>query len=334
MSAGVTVGVSPRKETAGAATALRRLVSATAAAFGRERALSLAGLLGVALGSGVLAVLAARGRYVLPEGDLYKAGTFDIAIGLYVLTLALLLPLAGFGRRGLAGWRWCMVGLALYVYAVETVQVARGLDPRFTRAGSPADQILGITLGLAALGIIAVFVVLAWRFFFRRGAWADSPGGALVLTGVRYGAAATFVGFAAGFWLSANQGSAVGETGNLLPLHAAGFHGLQAVPLVALLSAWAGAAGTAARRRVHAAGLCWLGLCAALWWQTAAGRSVLEPSAATAAAAACALAWLATTAAAALAWARAGFRVQGPRADAADPPAQVSLDQPARISPD
>lgn len=175
MSAGVTVEASSRKEPGGAGRLLlRRVVPALAEAFGQERALTLTGLLGVLLGSGVMAVMVARGRYVPPEGDLYKAGSFDIAIGIYVLTLVLLLPLAGFGRRRRAVWRWWMVGLVLFVYAVETVQIARGLDPRFTRAGTTADQIFGALLGLAALGLIVFFLVLAWLFFFGRSTRAES----------------------------------------------------------------------------------------------------------------------------------------------------------------
>jgi hypothetical protein len=43
------------------------------------------------------------------------------------------------------------------------------------------------------------------------------------------------IGLLAGLWLSANQGRVVAPAGNLLPLHTAGFHAVQAIPLVALL---------------------------------------------------------------------------------------------------
>ena len=33
-----------------------------------------------------------EGRIVEPEGDLVKAATFDFALGIYVLTVALLVP--------------------------------------------------------------------------------------------------------------------------------------------------------------------------------------------------------------------------------------------------
>lgn len=279
----------------------RKLGTALSAAYAGEKALAWAGVLGVVLGTGVLGFMAARGRYVPPEGDLYKAATFDIAIGLYALTVALFVPFAGFTPRGRRVWSWSLVALLLYGCAQETVQIMRGIDPRFTRAGGPVDQILGGVLGLVALGIVASFVVLAWRFFTRRASVRD----ALVLLGLRYAIAAAGVGFATGFWLGVNQGARVGAAGNLLPLHAAGFHALQAVPLVALLFARSRAPRESARAWVHAAGLAWLGGCLALAWQTADGRSVLEPAPASLLAATLFLVWAATAVRGALAWRRA-----------------------------
>jgi hypothetical protein len=84
------------------------------------------------------------------------------------------------------------------------------------------------------------------------------------------------MGFLAGFWLSANEGRVVGEAGNLLPLHAAGFHAVQAVPLVALMLAWSRVPADAARRWVHVAGAAWAAACLAVWWQTALGRPVTD----------------------------------------------------------
>lgn len=281
-----------------------KLRAAVFKAYAGERALAWTGVAGLVLGALVLGWMAARGRYVAPEGDLYKAATFDIAVGLYALTVALFVPHAGFTPRGRRVWSWSLVGLLIYGYAQETVQMLRGIDPRFTRAGSPAEQILGAFFFLVALAILASFVVLAWRFFTPRAGVAD----ALVRAGIRYAFAAAMVGFAAGLWLSANQGARVGAAGNLLPLHAAGFHALQAVPLVALLFARSRTPRAVAGRWVRAAGLAWLGACLALAWQTAAGRSVLEPAPASLLAAALFLVWAASAARAALAWGRADAR--------------------------
>ena len=287
----------------------RRLLSV----FGEERALFRTALAGIVLGTLLFVYIAVNGRAVPPEGDLFKAATFDIAVGIYVLTVTLLLPFAGFSPRGRAVWRWLTVAFVTYGYALETAQMLRGLDPRFTRAGGPADQLLGGVFFLVAMGLAVLFVVLALRFFSSR----TAVGGTLFLLGVRYACAAALFAHGVGLWMSLNQGPRIGAGGNLLPLHAAGFHGLQAVPLVALLFAWSQTPTEAARRWVHAAGLAWLGACVGIAWQTGAGRSVSEPAAGGALALALFAVWALSLARAAFAWGRAGFHDYTERAGAA-----------------
>jgi hypothetical protein len=272
--------------------------TAIASTYAGARVLAWVGAAGVALGTLLFVWIALRGRFVPPEGDLYKAATFNVAVGLYALTVALFVPYAGFTERGRRLWTWSLTAALVYGYVQETVQMLRGLDPRFTRAGSPADQILGAFFFLVALGILASFVVLAWRFYTRRAGVRD----ALVLLSVRYAFAAAGLGFAAGLWLSSNQGAHVGAAGNLLPLHAAGFHGLQAVPLVGLLLSWSRTPREAAAPWVHAAGLAWLVACLAIAWQTAAGRAVYEPSAASVVAGTMFAVWVACALRALAAW--------------------------------
>jgi hypothetical protein len=245
--------------------------------------------------------MAFHGVIVEPEGNLYKAATFDIAVGIFLLTLALIARIAGVG----SGWRRSLVGLALFGYGVETTQIFRGYDPRFSRVSSPLDQAIGGIFFLSALGILVCFLVLMARFFFRP---TVGEGGALILA-LRYGTAACLLAFGVGIAMSAFGGPRVGESGNLLPLHAAGFHGLQAVPLVALLLNWARAPQAESRRAVHLAGLAWIAACLAIAWQTSSGRSVLEPSAATAIALLLLLAWGLILSKALLAFRRSGARL-------------------------
>jgi hypothetical protein len=272
------------------------------AIYAEERVLFALGLLGIGLGLIGLVVMAMRGRVIPPEGYLYKAISFDIAIGIYILTIILFIPLAGFSSRGRLWWRWGSVALALYAYTVENVQIYRGLDPRFTRHGSALDNIVGALFGFTALGLIVMFLILTWRFFTKRTIINGSP----LLLAIRYGCAAVILAFVAGVWMGLNQGPMVGTTGNLLTLHAAGFHGLQAVPLIALLLGWARVPTESARFWVHAAGLAWLGVCAAIAWQTALGHSVLELSAAILLAGLLLLVWLLCAVTASVAWRRAG----------------------------
>ena len=139
--------------------ALRLLVDALT----RERALFVSGVVGLALGLVGLLVAAVHGPIIEPEGVLSKAITFDIAIGIYVLTISLFVPLAGYSEKGLARWRLWQVGLTYVAYGFENIQIARGLDPRFTTHGSATDQMLG--------GVFfRLFVDLSTRI---RGSWSS-----------------------------------------------------------------------------------------------------------------------------------------------------------------
>jgi hypothetical protein len=240
-------------------------------------ALVVMGFVGIGLGLICLAVMAARGGTPIPpEGNLSKPATFNIAVGIYILTTALLLPSAGFSERGRKRWvRW-NVGLFAYAYIIETVQVFRGLDPRFSRHGTPLDQLAGGVFFLTALGVMVLFLIMAAKFFRRGRPDADSP----VILAIRYGTAAAIGAFIAGIWMSVIQGRTTGAAGNILPLHALGFHGLQAVPLIALLLLWSGYDSGETRKWVHATGIVWVAACAAVAWQTIAGRSISEVSAA------------------------------------------------------
>jgi hypothetical protein len=117
---------------------------------------------------------------------------------------------------------------------------------------------------------------MALRFFRRGRPDADSP----IILAISYGSVAALGAFAAGIWMSVIAGRQTGAAGNILPLHALGFHGLQAVPLIALLLVWSGYDGHEARKWVHATGIVWVAACAAVAWQTIAGRSVSEFSSA------------------------------------------------------
>jgi hypothetical protein len=240
-----------------------------------NRALVVMGTIGIVLGIICVAVFVARGGAPIPpEGDLTKSASFDTAIGIYLLTLALLVPSAGFSDRGRKRWvRW-HIGLLIYAYTIETVQIFRGIDPRFSKVATPPEQILGLVFFLTALGVMVLFLIMAVKFFRRGRPDATSP----VLLAIRYGTVTSIGAFIAGIWMSVNQSRHTGVSGNILPLHALGFHGLQAVPLVALLLVWAGATADETRKWVHITGIAWVVACAAVAQQTIAGRSIFEVS--------------------------------------------------------
>lgn len=290
----------------GIGTAVRTAAAGALSIFRREWLLTATGVLGLLLGAACAVAIGVRGTELVgaegrAEGHLRKAMSFDVAVGIYLLTLVLLVPLARFSRGGLWTWRISLALMSLYAFGMENVQIARGIDPRFTKVGSVLDQILGGMFFLAATGMIVSFVILAWKVLARRTDGADGP----LLLSLRYAALATMGAFAAGFWMSAVSGSRAGEA-SILPLHAVGFHGLQALPLVAILLTWAAVPADGARPWIHAGGVAWLAACAAIAWQTVQGRPLTELTPAAAIAAASLLAWAAVAALAARTWLRGG----------------------------
>jgi hypothetical protein len=209
------------------------------------------------------------GVQVPPEGNLLDTATFDAAVGLFMLTVSALAPGVAWTPKGQKRWVRVLVVFTLYGYGIETLQAFRGLDPRFSRVAGPTDQIAGGIFFLTALGIFICFAVLAFKYWRA----SSTP----VVVAIRYGTLASAIGYGVGIWMSlVTQGRVVPENGNLLVVHAFGFHGLQAIPIVALLLHWSKAPLTANWTIVHLSGLTWLGACAALAWQSASGYAMLD----------------------------------------------------------
>ena len=272
----------------------RRLRSNTAAftrtAIAREPGLVAVGFAGLGLAVVCLIGVAFRGRFIPPEGKLLDAATFTFGVGVYTLTVALLLPIAGYSAPARRHWRRAYYVFAVYGLLLETVQAFRGLDPRFTEEGETIDSITGAVFGATA-GITLVLFVLLGMQFFRRGVLDDRP---VLRLGVRYGVIAVAISFGVGVVMSVTGGREIGEEGNLLVAHGLGVHGLQTLPLIALIVS--ASALTRRRRWVHVAGVAWLAACVAALLQAALGQPPLEISALSAAIIAGLVAWAATAA--------------------------------------
>jgi len=93
--------------------------------------------------------------------------------------------------------------------------------------------------------------------------------------------------FAAGIWISMNQGRTVGLHGNIIWLHGLGFHALQAIPLVGWLAERSSLPKAARMRLIHVTGIAYILGLVAIGWQTVLGHAVLEWSFLTVAAGAC-----------------------------------------------
>ena len=230
-------------------SARRSLVRSARAVVGREPGLFVVGVAGVVLAGVCLIAVAVRGRFIPPEGKMLDAATFCFGVGVFTLTVALLLPLAGYSPPARRRWRRAFYVFAVYGLVLEPLQAFRGLDPRFTEEGGQVDVVAGIVFGLTAVSNTVLFVILGLRFF-RSDVLADRPA---LRVGVRYGAAAVALSFAVGIVMSVNSGRHIGEDGNLLLSHGLGVHGIQTIPVVALLVAAAGTTASgddvAARRR-------------------------------------------------------------------------------------
>ena len=249
------------------------VVAAARAAVGREPGLIAVGIAGVVLSALCLGAVAVRGRFIPPEGKMLDAATFCFGVGVFTLTVALLLPLAGYSPPGRRRWRRGFYVFAVYGLVLESLQAFRGLDPRFTEEGDQIDVIAGIIFGVTALFNTVLFVILGLRFF-RSDVLSDRP---TLRLGVRYGAAAVALSFAVGIVMSINSSRHIGDDGNLMLSHGLGVHGIQAIPVVALLASAAGAAAPA-MTWLHAAGIGWLAACTAAVLQALLGHPPMEAS--------------------------------------------------------
>jgi hypothetical protein len=263
--------------------------------FHGERVLIFVGLLGLVLAGIMLLVLAVHGRYISPEGDLMKPLTFCLAVGLYVLSLAAFLPLAGFTRRGRISFRRTMVVVALYSYFAEVAPTLAGFDPRFSRIATGLWQLSGLVFALFSLGLVGAILVFTWRFFRFR----TAPARPLMVLGLRYGLSAGLLALVGAIWMIVLQTRYTGAAGNILFVHAVGFHGIQAVPLLSWLLEERQARDVA-QRLVHTAGAAYLGATALLLLQTVAGRGLLDLTPMSAGYTLLFLAWAALTALAAV----------------------------------
>ncbi|MBD1381736.1 hypothetical protein [Metabacillus arenae] len=240
--------------------------------FEGERWLVLTGLLGFLLAGicGVWVIL--YGGSVAPDGDVSKAFSFNAALGMFLLSTAAIIPLSAMGTKSKAIFRWSYIILALYSYFAETLQNFRGINPRFVKDGTTFDFAVSTGFTFVALLLVLFYLFLGIQFF-RRKAYILRP--ELVLS-IRYAMIAVMVSFAAGIWISINQGRFTGLHGNIIWLHGLGFHSLQAVPFVAWLTERKTLLPSVRIRLIHLTGIAYLLGLVAIGWQTMLGYSILK----------------------------------------------------------
>lgn len=131
----------------------------------KEKWLTITGIIGLVLGGICQIYIFLTGSMIGAEGDLTKAVSFNVALGIFLITTAIIVPFANFPAKSLITFRWFYVIASLYGYTIETVQHLRGIDPRFTKVGGALDQIFGGIFGLVAITMIVFYVILAKHFF-------------------------------------------------------------------------------------------------------------------------------------------------------------------------
>jgi hypothetical protein len=240
--------------------------------FEGEKWLVLTGLLGFLL-AGICAVwVLLYGGPVSPKGDVLNAFSFNAALGIFLLSTAAITPFSAMGVKGRVFFRWSYIMLALYSYFAETVQNFRGVNPRFVKGGTPFDVTVGSIFAFVALLLILCYLFLAIQYF-RRKAYLLRPE---LVVGIRYAMIAIMFSFAAGIWISVNQGRIVGLHGNIIWLHGLGFHALQAVPVVAWLTERTSFTTGVRSKLIHITGINYLFGLIAIGCQTYLGYTIME----------------------------------------------------------
>lgn len=240
--------------------------------FEGERVLVILGLIGFVLAACIAVYIGINGSVILPEGNAWSAFSFDAAVGIFLLSIAAILPLSGLNLRKRKMVRWFFIVSFLYNYAVETLQHFRGINPRFSQVGTVGDGIAGALFGLDALLIVVVTMLLAIPYFRQKKA-NERP---LVVLGIRYAFLSLMFAFAAGIWMIIVQGRFTGTAGNLIILHGLGFHALQTLPLLGWMTERTQIAGKQVSRLIHVGSIAWTISIVLIFIQTMLGDSVFE----------------------------------------------------------
>lgn len=105
---------------------------------------------------------------VSPDGDISKAFSFNAALGIFIVSTAIILPVSGMRPRSKSFYRWCYIPLVLFSYFAETVQNFRGVDPRFVQNGSTFDYVISTIFPAVAMLLVVFYLTLGAQYFRKR----------------------------------------------------------------------------------------------------------------------------------------------------------------------
>ncbi len=240
--------------------------------FEGERLLVMISMIGFILAAGIAIFIYFQDPIILPEGNLGDAFSFNAAFGIFVLSIAAILPLAGFETRTRKRLRWLFILASLFSYFIETVQNFRGINPRFSQAGSVIDMIGGMLFGVVSI-IFVVSALLLTIQFFRIKYPYERP---LLIMGIRYALLSVLIANGAGIWMIVLQDRFTGNEGNLIVLHGMGFHALQTLIFSGWILEKVPVKGRYKKMLIHYGSTAWLLSIILIGFQTVLGHSVFE----------------------------------------------------------
>lgn len=240
--------------------------------FQGEKSLVITGLIGVILTACIAVYIFFQGPMIGPEGNVKDAFSFNAAIGMFLLSIAAILPLTRFttGKRKVT--RCFFIIATMYSYAIVTIQNFRGFNPRFSQKGSLIDAIGGMLFGVISLMLVTLTIWLAIHFLRMRAPF-NRP---LLMVGVRYAFLSILAANLSGIWMILLQDRFTGEAGNLIVLHGIGFHALQTLIIPAWLLEKSDLNERYKKRLLHSGSIAWMLMIGVIGIQTALGRTVFE----------------------------------------------------------
>ncbi|KKI94074.1 membrane protein [Bacillus sp. SA1-12] len=240
--------------------------------FKGERYLIITGVLGFVLAAGIAIYLCFHDPIILPEGNVRNAFSFNAAIGIFILSIAAILPFAGLRNQNRKLMRRLLITASLYSYGVETIQNFRGLNPRFSQYGTVSDSISGMLFALVSL-LLIILTCLMMLQFFRIKPPFERP---LLILGIRYAFLSVFIANLAGIWMILLQGRYTGDAGNIIILHGISFHALQTLVLLGWLLDRVQGKTTMKKVLLHSGSIAWMLSIIIIGIHTAFGHSVFE----------------------------------------------------------
>lgn len=248
-----------------------------------DRPLLAAGLLQFLALAPVLFLMQADDRTLLGINIWIKPAKFLLSVGIYLVTLAWLLPRVDIGRALRFVLRWVFVVTMVGENVAITLQAWRGVQSHFNET-TPFDAAVFNAMGvMIALNTVAALVLLVLFVFAPR-----QPLPRAVLAGIRFGLLLFLVASGVGGMMVGQNAHAVGvpdggpglpfvnwstEGGDLRIAHFIGLHALQGLPLLGwLVGRKSPNAGVTA---VHVAAAAWAVVFAGLLWLALSGRALL-----------------------------------------------------------